>query len=132
MARLGIELRTSDLRVRCPTDCIMRPSSESAEREMRVCGQTGYQTMDLCLTSPVPYRLPYMARPKLFKNPCINVEVMARTNPDGCMNIHRTKIVTAISRSTTSGLDKRSHCDLKVALDGLNAYLSKMSSFIFV
>ena len=38
---------------------------------------------------------------KLFWNPCINVEVMARTNPDGWMHaqrmhIHQTEIVTTM------------------------------------
>ena len=31
---------------------------------------------------------------KLFWNPCINIQVVVRTNPDGCRDIHRTKIVT--------------------------------------
>ena len=35
---------------------------ESAEGETKVCGQTGYRTQDLCLTSQVPYRLRYAAR----------------------------------------------------------------------
>ena len=54
---------------------------------------------------------------KLFWNPCINVEVMVRTNPDGRphalthththTHIHRTKIATAMSCFTASGLDKK-------------------------
>ena len=35
---------------------------ESAEGETKVCGQTGYRTQDLRLTSQVPYRLRYAAR----------------------------------------------------------------------
>ena len=37
-------------------------SLESAERDTKVCGQTGYQTQDLWLMSRVPYRLRYAAR----------------------------------------------------------------------
>ena len=48
---------------------------------------------------------------KLFWNPCIIVNVMVRTNPDGCKHgrthIHRTKIVTTMSRLPASGLDKK-------------------------
>ena len=37
---------------------------ESAEGETKVCGQTGYRTQDLWLTSQVPYRLRHAARLK--------------------------------------------------------------------
>ena len=36
---------------------------ESAERETKVCGRTGYQTRDLWLVSQTRYRLRYAARP---------------------------------------------------------------------
>ena len=40
---------------------------------------------------------------KLFWNPCINVEVMALTNPyrwtHACTHMHRTKVVTTMSHS---------------------------------
>ena len=39
-------------------------------------------------------------------NPCIIVQVMVRTNSDGRTHIHRTKIVTTMSRLPASGLDK--------------------------
>ena len=42
---------------------------------------------------------------KLFWNPCIIVQVMVRTNPDGCTHKHRTKNVTTMSRLPASGLD---------------------------
>ena len=40
---------------------------ESAEGETKVCGQTGYRTHDLWLTSQVPYRLRYALRLLLKK-----------------------------------------------------------------
>ena len=53
---------------------------------------------------------------KLFWNLCINVEVMALTNPEGCTHntctyaqctyIHRTEIVTTMSHSPQAGLIK--------------------------
>ena len=43
---------------------------------------------------------------KLFWNPCIIVQVMVRTNPDGRTHIHRMKIVTTMSRLPASGLEK--------------------------
>ena len=55
----------------------------------------------------------------LFWNLCTNVQVMAQTYPDGCMHkqhtmhtcthipVHRTEVVTTISRSPQVGLTKK-------------------------
>ena len=37
VARLGIEARTSDLRVRCPTNCATRPGCGSVEEVVTMC-----------------------------------------------------------------------------------------------
>ena len=78
--------------------------------------------LDIYLT-PVTYNLPkemfQMALlllkgnncAKLFRNPCIIVQVWDRTNPDGrtdarTMHIHQTKIVTTMSRLPQAGSTK--------------------------
>ena len=61
---------------------------------------------------------------KLFWNPCINVEVMAWTNLDGCTHnapthIHQTETVTTMSHSPQAGLTKinlRDWCCQQISL----------------
>ena len=73
MLRRSVNLSTLFLgRLRPPkrltsTSCTYFPQElttallEKAERETKVCCQTGYRTQDPCLTSQVPYRLRYAA-----------------------------------------------------------------------
>ena len=44
--------------------------------------------------------------PNYFEIHAINVEVMARTNPEGRTHIHRTEIVTTTARSPQAGSTK--------------------------
>ena len=46
---------------------------------------------------------------QLYQIVCIIVQIMVRTNPDG--RIHRTKIVTTMSRLPASGFDKTHHAE---------------------
>ena len=57
---------------------------------------------------------------KLFRNPCIIVQVMVQTSLDRHTHIHRTKIVTTISRLPASGLNKK-----ESTLNILNIDISK-------
>ena len=60
--------------------CLTTAPLESAEGEMKVCGQTGYRTQGLRLTSQVPYRLRYAARQMIMKG-CVqwNQRIKERT-----------------------------------------------------
>ena len=67
---------------------------------------------------------------KLFWNPCIIVQVMVRTNPDGHTHIHQTKIVMTMSPLPASGLDNnrdirkcQSFCTMPPTTPGLWQYL---------
>ena len=67
MARPGIEPRTSDLRVRCPTDCATRPGTTDKEENikmtellpLKVCPFTlSRQVTDICHSISL-YSVPY-------------------------------------------------------------------------